>query len=46
LLVIRLAIFTNDVCDGAGRIFIALMLLSLLTSAVMYVQPAPLPARQ
>ena len=46
LLVIRLAIFTNDVCDGAGRIFIALMLLSLLTSAVMYVQPAPRSARQ
>lgn len=35
VLVIRLSIFTNDVCDGAGRIFLALLFLSLLTSAIM-----------
>jgi hypothetical protein len=35
LLAIRLAVFTNDVCEGAGRIFVGLMLLSLLTSTVI-----------
>lgn len=44
VLAIRVAIFTNDVCEGAGRIFIALMFLSLLTSAIMYVDPTWLPA--
>ena len=44
VLAIRVAIFTNDVCEGAGRIFIALMFLSLLTSAIMYVHPTWLPA--
>ena len=32
---VRIAIFTNDVCDGAGRIFVALMFLSIITSAIM-----------
>jgi hypothetical protein len=40
LLAIRLAVFTNDVCEGAGRIFVGLMLLSLLTSTVMYAPSA------
>ena len=35
LLFIRVGVFTNDVCEGAGRVFTGLMLLSLLTSAVM-----------
>ena len=32
---VRIAIFTNDVCDGAGRIFVALLFLSIITSAIM-----------
>ena len=44
VLAIRVAIFTNDVCEGAGRIFIALMFLSLLTSAIMCVHSTWLPA--
>ena len=32
---VRVAIFTNDVCDGAGRIFVALLFLSIITSAIM-----------